>query len=222
MTLERWLEIATHGLAPAAASRVRREYADAFRDAYDAGERNVLAGWGDPHRVNRELRRVHLTTREARALHPGYAPTWAGLRQALGEDLGFVVGIWLYELVLNPGSTSGAERWVASGAIVLVAALRWLIVSRLSERVRGRAVAHWLLQPFTVALVLLAWTVAQAVLTGLVLPRTWEATWRLLPWGDGLAFGLLMTLLVGWVIVRHLLRLPHSLRAAAKLEGETA
>lgn len=86
MTLDRWLEIATHGLAPADATRVRREYTGAFHDAHDAGERDVVAGWGDPHRVNRDLRRVHLTTREARALHPGYAPTLAGLGQALRED----------------------------------------------------------------------------------------------------------------------------------------
>lgn len=133
-----------------------------------------------------------------------------------------MVGIWLYELVLNPGSTGGAERWVASGAVLLVALLRWLMVSRLAERTRVRAVTQWLLQPLTVGLLVLGWTVAQEFRAGQNFPRGWEDVWRLFPWEGATAFGLSMTLLVGWVIVRHLLHLPAALRAAAKLEGEAA
>ena len=82
MTPEHWLNIATHGLALEAAARVRAEYLAHLEDALEAGEsaEAVLREWGDPHTANRELSKAHLTTREARYLPAGYAPTAAGAR----------------------------------------------------------------------------------------------------------------------------------------------
>lgn len=66
--LDRWLDTATHGLAPEAARRVGSEYRAAYQDATDAGEVDVLAAWGDPLVVNRQLRHLHLTTTDLRWL----------------------------------------------------------------------------------------------------------------------------------------------------------
>jgi len=210
MTLDRWLEIATHGLAPAPAERVRQEYAAAFADAQEAGEwpYDVLAGWGDPHRVNRELRRVHLTTREARALHPGYAPTLAGVGRALQEDAGFAVAFVVFGFL--SGGTVTADRWAMSAALLLSSCLRWLVVSRLSERVPWRAAASWFLHRGTVfgaALLWLVWesgVTRRAPLAELV--------------GQDLVYGALLLAYAAYLL--H--RLLTSLHAAHKLQGEAA
>ncbi|MCP2014330.1 hypothetical protein L1280_001467 [Deinococcus sp. HSC-46F16] len=220
MTLERWLEFATRGLAPAAAERVRREYAAAFEDAQAAGEwpYEILAGWGDPHRVGRELRRVHLTEQEARALHPGYAPTWAGLRQALGEDLGFIVGpALIVTLQMVRGEAGSAPAfWGWAGIVLLLTGLRWLVVSRLASRVRWRVVASWLLHP---------WTVLSGLLVGITvasLKSGREPLGGLRPGPDATLLEYVFILGLALLPLSHLLRLPTSLRAAAKQEGETA
>lgn len=209
MTLERWLEIATHGLAPAPAE-LRQEYMAAFADAQDAGEwpHDVLAGWGDPHRVGRELRRIHLTDREARALHPGYAPTLAGLGQALREDGAFIGGVLAAGMV-EDGQVH-LERWSIICVLLLPPLLRWLIVSRLGERVLWRVAVSWLLHRATVLGAALLWIV----------------------WERGLPARPLQADLTGWEVLigtlclsyaaYHLYRLPTSLRAATKLKGETA
>lgn len=213
MTLERWLEIATHGLAPSAASRVRREYTNAFHDAHDAGERDVLAGWGDPHRVGRELRRVHLTTREARALHPGYVPTWGGLRRALGEDLGFIVsllGIVLWH-TWQGDPLDSARLGAVVGILLLLPLLRWVLVSRLSRWPRWRTAALWTLQ----------------VKTGLLAAWLWSLwalrdVWSSFRLPAALNWEVAVPLLCFALCLGHLWTLPTALRAAAKQEGEAA
>ncbi|WP_051363368.1 hypothetical protein [Deinococcus murrayi] len=212
LTLERWLDLATHGLAPEAASRVRREYADAFHDAHDAGERDVVAGWGDPHRVNRELRPVHLTGRETRALHPGYAPTWAGLRRALGEDLflfGLVVGDALWDTWQGATVPWGRFALLLSGLLMLTLA-RWLSVSRLDAG-RWRALSYWALQAKTGLLLYWLW--------GLWELRT---VWKNFRLPAELSADVLLPLACLVLAFGHLWSLPTALRAAAKLEGEAA
>lgn len=214
MTLERWLEIATHGLAPSAASRVRREYADAFHDAHDAGERNVLAGWGDPHRVSRELRRVHLTTREARALHPGYAPTWAGLRQALGEDSALLVGLLgfaAWNALRGDADGTGGRVLAAFALLLLLTLARWGLVSRLLDAVRWRAVSHWILQAKTGLLAVWVW--------GLWGLRDVWSNFRL---PTRLSMDVIVPLMCLTLCFVHLFTLTVALRAAHKLEGEAA
>lgn len=63
-TLQSWLSTATRGFFPETQERIRAEYTAAFEDARAAGETDIVLGWGDPRRVNKELRRTYLTVQE--------------------------------------------------------------------------------------------------------------------------------------------------------------
>ncbi|MDO4264534.1 MAG: hypothetical protein Q4C67_10090, partial [Deinococcus sp.] len=62
-TPQRWLELATAGLAEAAAEQVQAEYRARLTGALAAGqtEAEVLREWGDPNDAARAQLRVHLT-----------------------------------------------------------------------------------------------------------------------------------------------------------------
>ena len=149
MTPERWLAIATHGLAPQAEERVRAEYIAYLEDALEAGENVecVLAQWGDPHRANTELMRAHLTLREARYLPVGYAPNWTGLGKAFQEDV-LILGWWtaalIWDLLNKEFSPAGLGLLGMAG---LVISLRWFFLSRGHYSQSVRAFIWWLLTP---------------------------------------------------------------------------
>ena len=69
-SLNAWLDVACRDLYPQARERVRRDYLSAYADAREAGETEILAAWGDPRRVNRELRRTFLTVQDMQLLQP--------------------------------------------------------------------------------------------------------------------------------------------------------
>ncbi|MHA0035670.1 hypothetical protein [Deinococcus sp. PESE-13] len=147
MTPEHWLNIATHGLAPQSSVRVRAEYLAHLEDALDTDESvvEVMAEWGDPHRANAELKKAHLTTREARYLPAGYAPTWTGLEKAIKEDA-LILGIWTASLVrdvLRQDFSPAALLPLGGGAALLL--LRWLLLSRGAYSPKVRAFLWWLL-----------------------------------------------------------------------------
>ena len=206
MTPEHWLNIATQGLAPAPAQRVRAEYLAHLEDAWGAGEgpAAVLRAWGDPHAVNRELRRAHLTTRETRYLPAGYAPNWSGLGRAVSED-GVVLGVFGYRAI--PDAWRGEASPVALTLIlgsVLLAGLRWWVLSRQVFPLTVRAGLHWLLSPLSVAALALAglliWTAANGEWSG------WSGLFE--PWWSG-------PLLLSY-LAYHGSRLWTALRAAHK------
>lgn len=149
MTPEHWLNIATHGLAPQSGERVRTEYLAHLEDALEAGESvmAVLTEWGDPHRANAELKKAHLTTREARYLPAGYAPTPTGLGKAFQEDA-LILGLWsaalIRDLLSNDFSPAGLGLLGVAG---LVISLRWFFLSRGHYSQRVRAFIWWLLTP---------------------------------------------------------------------------
>ncbi|QFP77489.1 hypothetical protein [Deinococcus sp. AJ005] len=87
--LQRWLDTATHTLAPSATQRIQDEYRSAFADAQAAGDTNILAAWGDPRRVNRELRRVHLTVADMKVLSAIAPSPWGAATKGW-----FVQKIW--------------------------------------------------------------------------------------------------------------------------------
>lgn len=200
MTPEHWLNIATYGLAPQSAQRVRAEYLAHLEDALDAGESvaEVLAEWGDPHRANAELEKAHLTTREARYLPAGYALSLRGLREALWEDVSIFV-LWLIMLLPLEGSGEGSGIFSVLGLSLLATFLRWLTLSRPFSPY-ARAWFHWLLQPMTIAVFY-------------VLPGGWE---RLKPESP------MTTFVLGFAAVyllSYLMRLFMALSAARKAEA---
>ncbi|GGI78737.1 hypothetical protein [Deinococcus wulumuqiensis] len=144
-----WLEIATHGLAPQAAERVRAEHLAHLDDAVDAGEsvEDVLREWGDPHRANDAFRKAHLTVTDRGLLHPGYALSAAGWRRAVFEEgeagrAGMVILLTLLFTVLNATLHLPPAAGVAAALLIvlLVPTLRWLVIAglRLSGAARVR------------------------------------------------------------------------------------
>lgn len=210
MTPEHWLNIATHGLARAAAARVRAEYLAHLEDALDAGESasDVLREWGDPHRANRELSLAHLTAREARYLPAGYAPSWAGLGKALGEDAA-VLAVWVYRAVQDTvqGELSAAVFGLL-GLTLCAIVLRWLALSRRAFSPQARALLHWLLSPVSLALLLIV---------GLL---TWEGGWSGV--AEEIGRGEWPMLLALSYALYHFSRLLTALSAARKAEAQAA
>ncbi|ADY25712.1 hypothetical protein Deipr_0550 [Deinococcus proteolyticus MRP] len=209
MTPEHWLNIATHGLALEAAARVRAEYLAHLEDALEAGEsaEAVLREWGDPHTANRELSKAHLTTREARYLPAGYAPTWAGLGRALGED---AVPLLLFALTALAELRSGETAITLALLLAIVAAalLRWLVLSRQMLAARGRATLYWLLSFPTVLMAMSCAVLASRGAEG------WHEAGRLL-WERGWT-----GLLIVAYLLYHFSRLLTALSAARKAEAQ--
>ena len=163
MTLDQWLDIATQRLARPAQIRVCREYRDAYQDAVDAGQTDILAIWGDPHRINHELRKVHLTTRDIRLIHPGYARTFQGWRQAVLEDVGIVGFAWLVTLFRHE-PLQAQDFWLLL-CVILLATLRWALVVRLNHRIQWRALVQGVLQPLTLMCLFFFWILGRAVVS---------------------------------------------------------
>lgn len=209
MTPEHWLNVATHGLAPEAAARVRAEYLAYLEDALEAGQGTeaVLREWGDPHTANRELSKAHLTTREARYLPAGYAPTWAGLGRALGED---AVPLLLFALTALAELRSGETAITLALLLAIVAAalLRWLVLSRQMLAARGRATLYWLLSFPTVLMAMSCAVLASRGAEG------WHEAGRLL-WERGWT-----GLLIVAYLLYHFSRLLTALSAARKAEAQ--
>ncbi|RTR26834.1 hypothetical protein [Deinococcus radiophilus] len=153
MTPEHWLNVATHGLAPASAQRVTQEYLDHLQDAEEAGEPReaVLAEWGDPHQANRELKKAHLTVREARYLPVVFAPTWQGLKKSYLQDLGFIVLMAFLRTrdVMSGADSASVGIWLLAG-LLLLPLVRWIILSRDEWSLTVRAIFSWLLDVMTV------------------------------------------------------------------------
>ena len=157
LTPELWLNIATHGLASQAEERVRAEYLAYLEDALEAGESRaaVLAEWGDPHRANAELKKAHLTTREARYLPPGYASSWVGFGRALGEDA-VILGVWIYKAMQDfLRGEATAFITILFGLTLLAIVARWFVLSRHAFTPQVRALLHWLLRPISIGLVIM-------------------------------------------------------------------
>ena len=153
LTPDLWLDIATYELAPAAKGRVKGEYLAYLEDARAAGEsvREVLKEWGDPHQANRQLRKAHLTTLDRQFLHPGYALSAAGWRQALADEpqrsslaTPFLTYVFYATLAQATGSVAQALI-LALTAILLIPTLRWLTIAGLRLAGKVRVVAFWVL-----------------------------------------------------------------------------
>lgn len=206
-----WLEIATHGLAPQAAERVRAEHLAHLDDAVDAGEsvEDVLREWGDPHRANDAFRKAHLTVTDRGLLHPGYALSAAGWRRAVFEEgeagrAGMVILLPLLFTVLNATLHLPPAAGVAAALLIvlLVPTLRWVVIAGLRPSGAARVVAVWLFS-------------APGTIMALLLGVFW---WR---WDsgqpDGLGLGVVAALLLLWFW-----RLWAGLRALHKVESSNA
>jgi len=204
-----WLDIATHGLTPEAAARVQTEYLTHQHDALDAGEPDagLQTTWGDPHAVNRALRRAHLTRREAALLPSGYAPGWPGLRAALIEDSAFLCGVLCVGLadLIRGEAVQPLLLGVILGLLTAVL-LRWRLLSRPVPHVAARAALFWTLKPITL--------VALLMLAGLLHTLVTEGFGPVLAFVQDPAWGpALMTLYFGY----HALNLLRAVAAARKL-----
>lgn len=206
---QHWLDIATHGLTPEAAARVQDEYLTHQHDALDAGEpdADLQATWGDPHPVNRALRRAHLTRREAALLPSGYAAGWPGLRAALVEDSAFLGGVLCFGLadLIRGEAVQSLLLGVILGLLTAVL-LRWRLLSRPFPHVAARAALFWTLKPITL--------VALLMLAGLLHTLATKGFGSVLAFVRDLAWGpALMTLYFGY----HALNLLRAVVAARKL-----
>jgi hypothetical protein len=161
--LDNWIERATRGLSNESAAQVRREIVDHYESALeaavaagavaDAAERSALSALGDGETVNRQYRRVLLTSSEARLLSDNSAEArafrtgngwirWLLLAVSLGA---LVVARVFYEL----GAGALARVALASG----IGTIFWLAVPLLpiDTPLRGRIVRgfKWLVQAGT-------------------------------------------------------------------------
>jgi hypothetical protein len=144
--LERWLAVATRGLAEEAATRVREEIVDHVIEGVEdevaggAGSEEalteVLAGLGDPERVGRSLRRTNLRRWEAEMIgkiaEP--LPRWVLVL--------YLLGLPAY-VVANVGAVirGGSVGFFAAGlvAMVLGTVARFSLARRLARDGRLRA-----------------------------------------------------------------------------------
>lgn len=202
LTPELWLEIATYGLAPEAAARVRAEHLAHLEDALAAGEakRDVLREWGDPHRAGDTFRKAHLTTTDASLMHPGYALSAAGWRRAVLEEgeLGRSGVFLLLPMLFSLLQALFSPGLAVVGALCLafvVPTSRWLVIAGPQLGGAARVVAAWLLSGWGSAFLL--------TLAGVL--------WKPDYWGATLGPGLLLLFGLPW-----LWRLWAGLRALGK------
>ena len=209
LTPKLWLEIATQGLAPQAAERVRAEHLAHLDDAVDAGEsvEDVLREWGDPHRANDAFRKAHLTVTDRGLLHPGYALSAAGWRRAIFEESefgrsGVVVLLPMLFSLFREFFTPNVALMSVLGLVLVVPTLRWLVIAGLRLSGAARVVAAWLFS-------------APVTIMALFLGVFW---WR---WDsgqpDGLGLGVVAAFLLLWFW-----RLWAALRALHKVESSNA
>ncbi|SEJ88793.1 hypothetical protein SAMN04488058_12915 [Deinococcus reticulitermitis] len=190
MTPEHWLEIATHKLAPEAATRIRAEHLAHLEDALRAGEtaEAALREWGDPHAANDAYCKAHLTVRDAELLHPGYALSAAGWRRAVFEEgewgrSGMAIVLPLMFTLLRGFFTPSVAVLSLLAVAFAVPTLRWLLVAGLRLGGVSRVLAAWLLSGWSSLVMLLGLTLWQ-------MPEKW---------GDALGLGLLGVFGVLWL-----------------------
>jgi hypothetical protein len=161
--LDNWIERATRGLSNESAAQVRREIVDHYESALeaavaagasaDAAERSALSALGDADTVNRQYRRVLLTSSEARLLSENSAEA-----RALPTGSGWFR--WpLLMLSLGALAVAGAFYEAGAGALGRVALAAgigttfWLAVPLLpiDTPLRGRVFRglKWLVQAGT-------------------------------------------------------------------------
>lgn len=208
LTPKLWLEIATHGLAPQAAERVRAEHLAHLDDAVDAGEsvEDVLREWGDPHRANDAFRKAHLTVTDRGLLHPGYALSAAGWRRAVFEESefgrsGVVVLLPMLFSLFREFFTPNVALMSVLGLVLVVPTLRWFLIAALRLGGLARVLVAWGLSGWGSMVMLLCLALRHP-------PQGGNDTW-------GLGLTLTLGLLWFW-------RLWAALRALHKVESSNA
>ncbi|GGS02259.1 hypothetical protein [Deinococcus sedimenti] len=209
-TVTKWLDIATDGLTLEAARRVRHDYLNHFQDTLadqpHLTATDILRRWGSAHTANRELRRTHLTIRDAHRLPPRHLSLGGSLWSASAPVAGLTIAA-LPDLRRGEAVT---PLLLYVGALTTLALLRWWILSRPLTPTR-RATAYWLTSPFSGALLAGLMAALWFLHTGTLTPDpllTWTrepASWAVLS-----------------VVTLHLWRLPLAVNASRKLGAETA
>lgn len=148
MTLDQWLDSATHGLSPESAARVRTEIQQHCEAARDAGDAAVDA-LGDPQAANRQYRKVLLTETEALLAPTLTKPT--PVRAFNGAI--YIVALALFVKWLS-GKGSGAGFAPITVAIYSTMPLSWFFPLNTPERTR---LYLWIHAVRNVAVVALAW-----------------------------------------------------------------
>lgn len=209
-TVAEWLHAATDGLTPEAARRVRHDYLNHFQDTRaaqpDLTHTDILRRWGSADTANRELRRAHLTVRDARRLPPRHLSLSGSLWSTSAPAAGLTVAA-LPDLRRGEAVT---PFLLSVGILTVLALLRWWVLSRPLPPTR-RAAASWLTAPLSGALMAGLVVALWSLHTGTLTPD------RLIAWSREPA---------SWVVVGcvtfHIWRLSLAVNASRKLGAGTA
>lgn len=209
-TVAEWLEVATDGLTPEAAHRVRHDYLNHLQDTLaaqpDLTHTDILRRWGSAHTTNRELRRTHLTVRDARRLPPRHLSLGGSLWSASAPVAGLTVAA-LPDLRRGEAVT---PFLLSVGILTALALLRWWVLSRPLPPTR-RAAAYWLTEPLSGALTASLVAALWFLHTGTLTPD------RLIAWTREPAFWVALSFLSF-----HIWRLSLAVNASRKLGAEKA